>query len=107
MKIISMSKRYIKIIKPYFKNKYFITAFVFFLWMLFFDNNSLSDRSDLNKKFKLLNKTKDYYINKIKEDSKRLNELKTNDKNLEKFAREQYYMKKANEDVFIVKEDNL
>lgn len=49
-----------------------------------------------------LEKDKIYYINKIKEDSSKLYELKTDSKNLEKFAREQYLMKKDNEDIFII-----
>jgi cell division protein FtsB len=34
-----------------------------------------------------------------------LNELRTNRENLEKFAREQYFMKKDNEDIFIIVND--
>lgn len=102
-----MSKRYIKIIKPYFKNKYIVASFVFLIWILFFDNNSILSRSDLKQKYKQLLKSKEYYKIKIATDSKKLNELKTNNKNLEKFAREQYYMKKPNEDIFIINENNL
>lgn len=43
-----------------------------------------------------------YYQDKIKSDSYKLQELRTDRENLEKFAREQYYMKKDDEDVFIV-----
>ena len=43
---------------------------------------------------------------RIDADSRRLEQLKTNNKNLEKFAREQYYMKKADEDIFVVVEEN-
>ena len=32
--------------------------------------------------------------------------LKTNNENLEKFAREQYLMKKDNEDIFIIVEED-
>ncbi len=49
-----------------------------------------------------LEKDKIYFTNKIKEDSTKLHELKTDSKNLEKFAREQYLMKKDNEDIFII-----
>ena len=41
-------------------------------------------------------------MKKIEEDRKRIQELKTNNDNLEKFAREQYLMKKDNEDIFII-----
>ena len=45
---------------------------------------------------------KRYYLEKIDNDRKRLNELQTNNENLEKFAREQYLMKKPDEEIFIV-----
>ena len=43
-----------------------------------------------------------YYTKKIEEDKRKLNELKTDNDNLEKFAREQYRMKKKDEDLYIV-----
>ena len=46
-----------------------------------------------------------YYQEKIKIDSRKLEELRTDRENLEKFAREQYLMKKDNEDIFIVKDE--
>lgn len=54
--------------------------------------------SELHK----LKKDREYYMNKIEEDRKKLNELKTDNHNLEKFAREQYRMKRKDEDLYIV-----
>ena len=54
------------------------------------------------RNLKQLERDRVYYLEQIKTDSARLQELHTNDKNLEKFAREQYLMKKDNEDIFIV-----
>jgi cell division protein FtsB len=51
-----------------------------------------------------MEKEKKYYLEKIKSDTKKLEELRTDRENLEKFAREQYLMKRDNEDVFIVTE---
>jgi cell division protein FtsB len=51
-----------------------------------------------------MEKQREYYIEKIKTDSRKLKELRTDRENLEKFAREQYYMKRDNEDIFIVVE---
>ena len=54
---------------------------------------------------RLLNKLRadrEYYRIKIEEDSRMLQELKTDNDNLEKFAREQYRMKKPDEDLYIV-----
>ncbi len=85
-----------------FKNKYFLTLVAFFIWLLIFDQNNLIDRANNIHKLHQLEKEKKYYLQKIKQDNKRLNELKTDKKNLEKFAREQYLMKKDNEDVFVI-----
>jgi cell division protein FtsB len=49
-----------------------------------------------------LEKDKMFYEEKIKSDQAKLEELESNPANLEKFAREQYLMKKANEDIFII-----
>ncbi len=49
-----------------------------------------------------MQKQKEYYAKKIEEDTRRTNELLSDDENLEKFAREQYLMKKPNEEVFVI-----
>lgn len=85
-----------------FRNKYTLTLFVFFIWMLFFDNNNLIDQVSNIYQLRQLKKDKEYYLEKIKDDKRKLNELQTNNENLEKFAREQYLMKKDSEDVFIL-----
>lgn len=54
------------------------------------------------KHYRDMEKQKEYYIEKIATDSRKLKELRTDRENLEKFAREQYYMKRDNEDIFIV-----
>ena len=64
--------------------------------------SNLVDRVQNMNLLHQLEKDKMYYIEKIKEDSVKLYELKTDSKNLEKFAREQYLMKKKNEDIFII-----
>ncbi|MCG8411547.1 MAG: septum formation inhibitor [Bacteroidales bacterium] len=93
-----------KKIHPFIKNKFILTILIFIVWLLFFDKNNLLDRAkELNHSRQLKNDKK-YYIERIEKDSKRLNQLKTSNKNLEKFAREQYLMKKTNEDIFIVVE---
>jgi cell division protein FtsB len=92
-------------ILPLLKNKFTLTLLVFLGWVSFFDQNNLSDRMKNLNKFHQLEKDKLYYTDKIKSDSTRLNELRTNRENLEKFAREQYFMKKDNEDIFIIVND--
>jgi cell division protein DivIC len=87
------------------KNKYVLASLFFILWLGFFDQNNWVERLQNLREMKQLNEDKAYYQKKIAEDSERLKELKTNNENLEKFAREQYLMKKDNEDVFIIVDD--
>ncbi len=89
-------------ILPLLKNKYTLSLIIFFGWVIFFDQNNLMQRTKIVNELHQLEKDKLYYINKIKADSQKLNELKTSEDNLEKFAREQYLMKKDNEDIFII-----
>jgi cell division protein DivIC len=86
------------------KNKYILTSILFVIWVLFFDQNNLLDRKKYVDEYKQLLKDKEYYLQKIEEDKRRLEELQTNNENLEKFAREQYLMKKDDEEIFIIKE---
>jgi cell division protein DivIC len=84
------------------RNKYVIAGVLFIIWVAFFDQNNLIERRQNIKQLKQLEKDKVYFEQKIEEVTSRLKELKTNNENLEKFAREQYLMKKSNEDVFII-----
>lgn len=87
------------------KNKYILTTLLFCLWVLFFDQNNLVERFQNRREKRQLENDREYYIKKTAEDQERLEELKTNDDNLEKFAREQYLMKKENEEVFVIVEE--
>jgi cell division protein FtsB len=91
---------------PYVKNKFILTILIFIMWLLFFDHNNLIDRAKELRHLRQLEKDRVYYIERIEKDSKRLEQLKTNNKNLEKFAREQYLMKKDNEDIFVIVEED-
>ena len=88
------------------RNKYLIAFLVFLVWLMLFDNNSLIDKVKYINTLHEMEDEKQYYLERIEEDSRRLEELKTNQENLEKFAREQYFMKKENEDVFVIVEED-
>ncbi len=90
---------------PVLKNKYVITISVFGIWMLFFDQNNMVDRMRMSAEIRQLEDDREYYIDQIEKDSTRLHELTTDKDNLEKYAREQFLMKKKNEDVFVVIEE--
>ena len=78
---------------------------VFLVWLFVFDRNSLIDRIKYTRTLHDMEEEKEYYLQRIEEDSQRLEELKTDRENLEKFAREQFFMKKDNEDVFVIVEE--
>ena len=69
----------------------FVVAFIFI--MVFIDNNSLIQRYEYNKKIKELQKEIKHYNQIIEEGRLQLEELRSNDDNLEKFAREKVLMK--------------
>ena len=72
----------------------------------FFDKNDIFSQLELTKKLSVLNEEKKYYLNEIEYNKTDLKELRTNPKNLEKFAREKYLMKKDNEDIFVIVQEN-
>ena len=90
---------------PWLRNKYVLTIAVFTIWMLFFDQNNVVDRIQMGAEIRQLEDDREYYLEQIQKDSARLSELTTNKENLEKYAREQFLMKKPNEDVFVVIEE--
>jgi cell division protein FtsB len=94
--------RFIERVPPLLRNRYLLTAVIFAVWLLFFDNNNLIERYRDIAALKQLKRDREYFSNRIEEDSRKLNELKTSNENLEKFAREEYLMKKENEDIFII-----
>lgn len=83
-------------------NKYFIVTVAFVVWMFFFDSNSVTQRMKSRDKLIDLRQEREFYLQGIKNDSVLTQKLLTDSAALEKFAREKYLMKKANEDVYLV-----
>ncbi|MFC2117280.1 septum formation initiator family protein [Bacteroidota bacterium] len=103
---------YILLIKDFFskgfnfvKNKYFLTLMIFGIWMIIFDQSNFLFRVKSSSKLRELEKDKLHYIERIKTDSTQINELRSSKENLEKFARETYLMKKDDEDIYIITEE--
>jgi hypothetical protein len=85
-----------------FRNKFFLAATGFVIWMLFFDRNDVFTQLERKKDLREIRKSKDYFAEKIREDRKLSNDLQFNASALEKYAREKYLMKRDNEDIFLV-----
>ncbi len=84
------------------RNFYFLVGAFFLVWMLFIDSNDFYSQFKKRKKLRELERQKEYYIQKIEEVQKDRHELLSDDKLLEKFAREKYLMKRDKEDLYVI-----
>ena len=95
-----------KFLKP-FKNIFILILAVFIVWMIFFDSNSWFIHKELNNEIDDLEDQKEYYRKEIEKDNKAIKKLST-EEGLEKFAREEYYMKRDSEEIYIIEyEDSI
>jgi cell division protein FtsB len=93
-------------IKNIVKNKYVIATVLFVTFIIFGDKNNIVEQYNLRKQYSKVKTEHDYYIEQIAKAKKDYNELFSNNRNLEKFAREKYLMKRDNEDVFVIVKKN-
>jgi len=95
-----------KYLKP-LRNVFGLGLVAFIIWMLFFDSNSLISHMELNAEMDKANKQKEHYNRGIEEDAQEIETLETAD-GIEKFAREEYHMKKEKEEIYIIEyEDSI
>lgn len=88
-----------------FSNKYLIITVLFIIWMLFFDTNSYLIHHELNNDIKKLEKNKEEYLEEIMNDKLFIEKMKDSSE-IEKFAREQYYLKKKNEEIYLIEHED-
>ena len=85
----------------------FVLIFIpFLIWMLFVDENSYLVHRKFNKEIEDLESTISFFFFFIAEDKVTINRL-GDSLQLERFAREQYLMKKDNEDIYIIEFDTI
>jgi cell division protein DivIC len=94
--------KFLERIPPVLRNKYVLTIAIFVVWVALLDSNNLIERFKEMRELHKLKIDREYYVKRIGEDKQKLHELKTDKHNLEKFAREQYHMKKSDEDLYII-----
>jgi len=96
--------------KTWFKlisNRYVFVFAVFSIWMTFFDTNSWLTHKKLNQEIDDIQNNITYYKSEIEKDEK-IRQRLSDSVEIEKYARETYFMKRKNEDVFIIKyEDSI
>ena len=95
-----------KFIQKYILNKYTITIFLFLIWMVFFDSTSFLVVNELNQEVNKYEDQLEYYKTEYEKNSEFYNRLMNNKDEKEKFARENYFMKKPNEEIFILVADS-
>lgn len=84
------------------QNRYYLTLLVFFFILVFLDRHSLWTQWRLYRAQQRLENDRVFYQEKIKEATEEAEDFELTK---EKFAREHYYMKRADEDVFIIQEE--
>lgn len=87
----------------YLGNTYVIILILFIVWMLFFDTNSYLIHSELNDDIDALEENTEFYQQEIDRDMNFIEKMKDSNE-IERYAREKYYLKRENEDIFIVEE---
>lgn len=95
------NKKWVKIAS----NKYLLIFILFLVWMVFFDTNSFFIHQELNDDIKKLENNKTVYQEEIKNDKVFIEKMKDSNE-IEKFAREKYYLKKDNEDIYIIEHED-
>ena len=90
-------------IPSWLKNKYFLTALGFAIWVLFFDERDfITTQFRHREELMDLQQSRKYYEARIAATREELQRLKTDPAVIEKLAREKFLMKRENEDLFLV-----
>ncbi|MDR0430320.1 MAG: septum formation initiator family protein [Tannerellaceae bacterium] len=84
-------------------NVYWLVTIGFVALTFTAGDSNLYKRYTYDEKIRSLEKEIKYYKEEIEENTKKLNDLRTDKEGLERFAREEYFMKKPDEDIFIIR----
>lgn len=88
------------------RHKYLITIVIGTLLVGILDENSFRKYVILQSKYNEAKADLDEYQQQYKRDSVKLHALEANVKGVERIARERYFMKRPNEDVFVLSTDS-
>jgi cell division protein DivIC len=83
-------------------NKYVLSGLSFAFWMVFLDTNNYFIHSELDQQLDNLERDIDYYQSTLKEDRVLLEQLETDPKAFERYARENFGMLKKGETITII-----
>ncbi len=85
-------------------NRFVLVTLFFIIWMLFFDTYAYFDHKTIDNEIGELEDRKAYYQEEIKKDQQSIRKLSRKEE-MERYAREKYYMKRENEDIYIIDSD--
>lgn len=85
-------------------NKFILVGCLYLFYMLFFDNNNYISQFKMWSEIHTMKKEKLALEKSLNDVKQQRNELFTDKKSLEKFAREKYLMKREGETVFVIVE---
>ena len=91
----------VKILKI-LRNKYIAALLGFIILMLFIDHNDIFVQMNHRRQLNDLITSKRFYEQQIEQTKKSLANLQNNPAALERYAREKFFLKRDNEDLFIV-----
>ena len=95
--------RFLSPVLSFLRNKFFLSATAFVIWMLFFDRNDLFSQMERRSELREIRESKAYFEEQIAENRNFSKDLQFNAEAIEKYARENYLMKRENEDLFLIK----
>ena len=89
-------------LSAHFSKLQLLTIIVIIVYAFFISESNIFARWEYDSEIRELNQQIEHYRNKAQEDTRKLEELEADKDQIEKFARENYLMKKSDEDIFIV-----
>ena len=92
----------LNILLSVFTSRYLLAITAFAIWITFFDESNLFVQRQRTKELNDLNNKIEYYKNQVDQTRQELKSLQNDPAVLEKYAREKYFMKRDNEEVFII-----
>jgi cell division protein DivIC len=96
-----IKKKWIRILG----SSYLLILLLFIVWMLFFDTNSFFIHNELNEEIEALENNKEFYRKEMEKDKEFLKKMEDSNE-IEDFARQKYFLKKENEDIFIIEHED-
>ena len=106
MKVINSIKKYTLIVWRSQALKYAVVCVAAVLIVGFLDENSLWNHLKNRERIEELTEEKARFNAAYERDKAKIRELDRNPKAMEKIARERYFMKTDDEDIFVLREEN-